>query len=143
MSNSQDAPQDGPHSSVMAPGALRRARGEIRQSDLGRMIGHKGGSTISRWEKGESLPETATVAKLETALKVTDGRLMTARQVDYDARLWSRKGRQARETMSAENKDLTQEEDTRAALVAVKVLLEEMSQSLAEAARMLARLERR
>lgn len=125
------------------PGALRKARGEIRQSDLGRLIGHKGGSTISRWEKGESLPETSTVTKLETVLNVKDGSLMTARQIDYDERLWARKGQQARESMSAEGQDLTLEEDTRATIVAVRTVLEEMTERLAEVARLLGRLERR
>ena len=63
---------------------IRSERG-MTQKDLGRALGHADGSVVSKYERGEVLPTPKTVAQIEQILGVEDGRLMTARQDDYDA----------------------------------------------------------
>lgn len=51
----------------------------LTQAELGRLLDHKDGSVVSKYERGLMLPHTSTVAEIERVLGIEDGRLMTAR----------------------------------------------------------------
>lgn len=51
----------------------------MSQAQLGAALGHQDGSVISKYERGEVVPHASTVSKIEEALGIDDGRLMTAR----------------------------------------------------------------
>lgn len=121
------------------PKALKAARGAMRAKELARRLNREA-SNISRWETGKTLPETATVSEIEQVLGITDGRLMTARQTDYDRAQWEKTA--VRETLSADGEEIELSEDARAALAGARILTEEIADRMAELARLLARLER-
>lgn len=67
--------------------AIRQHRdGKMSQRELGEAIGHTSGSVVSKWERGEILPDVASISKVESALGVRPGAIMTVRQDEYDLR---------------------------------------------------------
>lgn len=67
-----------------------RSRRGLTQAALGERLGHTDGSVISKYERGEVLPHTATVAKIEEVLAVPEGSLLAARYEDVARRQGAR-----------------------------------------------------
>ncbi len=66
--------------------ASERSQRGLRQEDLARLIGLTGGSQISKYERGELLPQPRTVSRMEEAMDISDGRLAAARGRDIRRR---------------------------------------------------------
>ena len=62
--------------------ALERERGQRTQSEFAASL-EVDQSQLSKWERGETLPSTRTVAAIEARLGIRDGRVMPARQDAY------------------------------------------------------------
>lgn len=95
---------------------LRSERG-LTQEDLGRLLGHRDGSVVSKWERGDRLPRARTVADLERKLEVPAGTLMTARHETLEGRQREEMGldaeadQQREHSLAYDGRPLTAEEE--------------------------------